>query len=353
MTGTSITVVGAGGNIGSHLAPHLARMPGVARLTLVDRDQYEARNLASQNITPADVGKPKAMVQAARARRIMPGLRVDAMVGSVEHLPLGRLRADVILACLDSRRARQHVNQIAWRLGVAWIDAGVRAEEMLARVKVYLPGEETPCLECAWSDEDYETLDQTYPCLGARAAEPAATNAPSALGALAASLQALECQKLLAGKVDLAAAGTQVTVDTMWHKHLVTAYRRNPHCRFDHRTWGIEKLDCRIGRLKVAEAIELMGELGLEGKPFVTKLRCTRCGRVKRLLRLACCLRPAERQCAGCGSDMAAAGFDLVDRFVAPLPARVGSRTLASIGLRPGDVLNAGDTGYELTDQAA
>ena len=28
--GKSIVVVGAGGNIGSHLMPHLARLPGVA-----------------------------------------------------------------------------------------------------------------------------------------------------------------------------------------------------------------------------------------------------------------------------------------------------------------------------------
>src|SRR5205823_9529388 len=67
----SVTVVGAG-DIGTHLLPHLARMWGVRRVTVIDRDRYEEKNLTSQNITRRDVGKRKAMVQASRLRRINP-----------------------------------------------------------------------------------------------------------------------------------------------------------------------------------------------------------------------------------------------------------------------------------------
>src|SRR5262249_39035744 len=151
------------------------------------------------------------------------------------------LRGDLILACLDSRRARQYVNQAAWRLGVTWIDAGVDAGGLLARVNIYEPGIENTCLECAWDERDYEALEQTYPCSGV-ANEPAPTNSPSWLGALAASLQANECQKLLAGKIDKAAIGQQVLLDVLYHKHYVTTFKRNPYCRFSHKVWPIERL---------------------------------------------------------------------------------------------------------------
>ena len=99
-----LLVIGAGGNIGSHLVPLLARMPGVGRLTLIDRDYYEARNRVSQDIGDQDVGRAKVQVQAKRARRANTALRVVALHTPVELLPLGALRADMIVTCLDSRR---------------------------------------------------------------------------------------------------------------------------------------------------------------------------------------------------------------------------------------------------------
>ena len=42
-----VIVVGCGGNIGSHLLTHLARMAIVDRIVLIDKDTYEERNLLS------------------------------------------------------------------------------------------------------------------------------------------------------------------------------------------------------------------------------------------------------------------------------------------------------------------
>lgn len=73
MGGKSIVVAGAGGNIGSHFTPHLARMAEVGRVTLVDRDVYEPRNGRNQDIVvPRDVGKSKAVLQAQRLKEIRP-----------------------------------------------------------------------------------------------------------------------------------------------------------------------------------------------------------------------------------------------------------------------------------------
>src|ERR1035438_6534958 len=167
MSGKSILVAGVGGNIGAHLLQSLARIPELGHVTLVDRDVYEPRNVVNQDILPRDVGKPKVHVQARRLAEIRPDLEIDAIHAPLESLPLGAWRVDLIAACLDSRAARQTVNERAWRLGVPWVDSGVLGSEWLARVNVYAPAYDAPCLECAWSDADYRLLSQRYPCAGA------------------------------------------------------------------------------------------------------------------------------------------------------------------------------------------
>lgn len=67
-----VTVVGAGGNIGSHLLPHLARIPEIGSVTLIDPDRYEADNLYSQAIRTRDMGRPKVAVQTRRLSAINP-----------------------------------------------------------------------------------------------------------------------------------------------------------------------------------------------------------------------------------------------------------------------------------------
>jgi len=349
MSGKHVVVVGAGGVIGSHLVPHLARMPQVVWVTLVDGGIYEEKNLLSQDISPRDVGQPKACVQAERLRRLNPELvRVDAAPAWVEEVPLGVLRGDVILAGLDSRRARLAVNQIAWRLGAPWwIDAGVLGSALLVRVNVYLPGPDGPCIECAWSPADYAAVEQEYPC-GPAGGTAYATHASSALGALAASMQALECQKLLAGAIDTAAVGRQVTIDARWHRLTVTTFRRNQCCLFDHQTWRIEPLPCRLEATTVEQVLQIGGCLRVEGQTFVRKLVCPDCGAAKALFRLSASLRRPDRACPYCGRSMAAPGFDVLECLAASLSESDRACTLADVGFRIGDVVSIGERHFEL-----
>ncbi|HUQ30904.1 MAG TPA: ThiF family adenylyltransferase [Pyrinomonadaceae bacterium] len=354
----SVVVVGAGGNIGSHLVPHLGRMKNVERVTLIDRDVYETANLETQDITPRDVGRRKSVVQARRLSRINPGLRVTGIADAVEHVPLGRLRADVILACLDSRRSRAYVNQAAWRLGVPWIDTGVEAASLLARVNVYVPATNCACLECGWDEQDYRALEQAYPCQGFLEAT-FSTNAPSSLGALAASLQAIECAKVLSGKLEQAAVGQQVLIGAAHHKHYVTNYRLNPECRFyGHETWRIKKLRRHARELTIGRAIELgksvrraRGSIGLrvEGDPFVRRLTCPNCGQTKELLRLQSRLRFSDERCVSCSQRMIASGRDLSERLEEKaLPQSTLARSLHSLGFLAGDVFSVGGRTGEL-----
>ena len=353
-TGKHVLVVGAGGNIGSHLVPHLARMPGVGRVSLVDRDTYEAGNLQGQAISERDLGKWKARVQAAKLRAIRTirsGLTVSPICEPVERLPLGRLRADVILACLDSRRARQTVNQAALRLGVAWIDSGVKGDDCLARVNVYRPGPKNPCLECAWDERDYRNLEQEYPCLGGMTTPPS-TGAASSLGALAASLQAIECAKLLEGSVE---AGLQVLIDAAHHKLLVTRFTRNPDCRIgSHEARRIRKLAEGPDELTLGETLGLGRDrlestsLRVEGKSFVRVLICGACSRRGEALQLVADWAAFSRTCRRCRGSMTALGFDVVDSIErSTLSSRSLGRSLRTLGFREGEVFTVSSRAQE------
>jgi molybdopterin/thiamine biosynthesis adenylyltransferase len=342
--GKSVVLVGAG-NIGSHLLPLVARMPEVDRITVIDRDRYDATNIASQDIAPADVNGCKALVQARRARRINPGLKVTALHAAVEDVPLGLLAADVLIGAVDNNATRQHLNTAATRLGVVWCDGGVEARGLLARVSVYAPGPTAVCVECTWDSAVYDALEFARPCAGAARAAP--TGAPASLGALAAALLATQCGQVLRGETDRALIGREVVIDANWSKHYVTTLRRRADCRFDHARWRIEWLPVGPDELTFARAFALAAPdaqradaaLGLAGFRFARRLRCGRCGATRSLLRLSAGLGSRLRRCPACDGPLVATGADMAERLAgADLPAATWRQTLARAGLRAGDV---------------
>jgi molybdopterin/thiamine biosynthesis adenylyltransferase len=340
--GVHIVLVGCGA-IGSSMTWLLAHMPGVTRITLIDPDSYQKSNLRGQHIFPCDVGQPKVAVMARRLRTLNPELDVTAMVAPVEDVPLGLLRANLLLAGLDSRAARQTMNEIAWRLEIPWIDVGVLESGKLARVNVYVPEAGAACLECSWDAGDYAALEAEYPC-GAVTADAPSDTSP-ALGALAGSLSAIELQKILSGDEAHAAIGRQVTVDARTHRMITTSFRRNPDCKFDHMSWSTTPLRCSLQRLTVGEALAMTGTMRVAGHGFVRLLVCQHCDFRMEGLRLD---RPKAR-CPKCGARMVAPGFDgLLGQLDGSLPAECLSRSLAQVGLVPGDVVCGSEKQFEL-----
>lgn len=332
----SVSLAGLG-NTGSISAPLLARMTQVARITLVDPDVYEEKNLAVQNIDSQDIGKPKVSAQADKLRRINPRLDVTALQERIEDVPLGKLRGDLFASCLDSRAARQYVNQAAARLNMPWIDCGILGSQNLVRVNFYAPGLDAPCLECAWGPDDYLLLEQEYLC-GAGSGLVFPTGSSSALGALAASLMALEITKLFSGELTGPAATRQILLDENNHILRVTTSRRNPDCRFDHMAWAVNPWRCRPESTTVATALKDLGSIQIEGHLFVRELICPGCKRTEQSLRLN---RPLAH-CSACGRRMASLGFDALERLDADSAREFLDLTLAQIGLRDGDIISSG-----------
>ena len=350
----SIAVIGAG-NVGTHLLALLARMPAIGSVTIVDHDFYEKRNIESQAITRADVGQPKAFVQAARLREINPGLRVNALVERVENVPWGALRGDALASCLDSRTARRAAGAVSWRLGIPFVDAGVQAEGLLARVHVYRPEATSACYECAWSAEDYAAEQDAFSCAGApRGAAP--TNAAASLGALAAAMQAVEIGKILADDWERVAVDRDVVIDANVHQHFVTRYARNPACRFDHRSFAIRACCGEPGSLTLGDLFSRgSGALRVEGHRFARQWACGACHASTEAFGLERRLA-GSITCPNCRGEMRAVGFAMrASLAVSETPDAVLSLPISRLGFRAGDIFSTlvadGEAHFEITPE--
>lgn len=357
-----VVLIGAG-VIGSYLVSHLARLPGLERLVLIDPDDYDARNLDCQEIEARDVGHPKVEVQARRARRIRPGLEIVTHRRRVEALPAAALRAGFVLTATDSLASRREVADRVWPLGLPWIDAGVQGAGALVRVTTYLPGEGRPCIECAWDSRHYAAADRARSCLdqartldSERPVAAAPSGAASGLGALAAALQAQVCQELW-DDADPGAFGREFIIDVARHNAYSCRLRRHEHCRRpEHSTWEIRRLTQSRSELTLGQLLDLGARrarqgsryLQVLGAGFCGELACTGCGRGKTLLRLEPAVGRAARTCPDCRGSMTPVGFARADRLIeTALPPRALSRSLAGMGLRSGDVVSVGRHGLE------
>jgi molybdopterin/thiamine biosynthesis adenylyltransferase len=361
----TVVVVGLG-NVGSQLTPHLARMRDIGRVVLIDHGKYHETNVETQAITPGEVGRSKARVQGIRLRRINPSIDVTSIPAPVEAVPLGRLRADAILACVDSRAARQYLNQAARHLGVTLVDSGVQADSSLVRVSIFHGAPECACLECGWDQADYDAIEWSYPCQP-EGRTPAPTNAPAQLGALAAAVQAIELRRLFAGDADVNLGSHEIVIDASSHRQFVTKFPRRNGCRLaDHDAWEVHKLRRLPEDVTIAQALALragadaahQASLRVESTPFVTKLTCLGCGAMVPTLRLRRSLTERERTCKTCRGRLEALGPDIADRLCGDaLPGDAPARTLRSLGLETGDIFSLSRGGharfYELTGETA
>jgi len=354
--GKSVVLVGLG-NIGSQFVEHVACMEGVVRVTLVDKDDYEEANLQSQRITRRDLGRSKVAAQARRLREMNPSIVVTPIREDVANIPLGRLRGDVIIAGVDSLQARIRINEIAWRLGVPWIDGGVEPASHLVRLNAYQPSASSPCLECALDESDYQQLGSRHPC-GPDSADVAPTNGSTSLGALAAALLAIECQKLLTGAKQFALISRQVVLDALHHRHFLTTFRHNPRCRFDHAVWEIKLWRRMSVNHTLAEAIAAARKLTrasdavslrIDGHPLVRALHCPGCGHCVNQPHLLGRLGRPEQGCPRCGKHvMLATGFKIVESLDKNLPTEILRKPLRRFGFQPGDVVTVTCANHEL-----
>jgi hypothetical protein len=167
---------------------------------------------------------------------------------------------------------------------------------------------------------------------------------------LAASLQAIEYRKILFG--DFGGAGRQILMEAATHKHFVTTFRRNPNCRFNHEIWNLSKQQAVSLSLSVFDALKLAGpgkaRLAFAGMQVARQLACPGCGFTRRILRLESRIAPRAKTCPRCGRGLLVPGFHSLAEFDASeLDRAITARSLASLGMREGDIITVNDGANE------
>jgi len=238
-----VLVIGAGG-LGAPLLGYLAGA-GIGTLGVVDGDVLDASNLHRQTIySLADVGRPKALLAAARLRALNPEVDVRPYVQRADRAMLPALAAgyDVLVDCSDNFATRFVVNDVAVLLGKPAVAASIYQYE--GQLQVVKPG--GPCVRCVWPRT-------TRPGVVGNCAEAGVLGpVPGVLG----SMQALEVIKLVLGLESPACDGV-VLVD------LRTLETRRVRAR---RAAGCAAGPCtEVDAVESLDSLEIELDLGIAG----------------------------------------------------------------------------------------
>ena len=348
-----VAVIGVG-NLGGQLAYHLVLMG--MRLLLIDRGLVEAVNLGTQGFDDG-VGAAKVEVRARLLAPLNPFSRIEPLRADIRHIGLGALRnASLLISCLDNPTARLSVNNLAMRLGLPWLDAGLdgSGRTLFARVAAYGPG--SACYLCPHDAASLARLLRdgltgegcSREWLGSDEAPVPPTLAISALGGAAASLQAIWALRILLGRGD-EVFGREVYFDLDSHRMSAHKLVRSARCLTDHRRYELSPVGSGIAATTVEQTFEfaearLPGDgdvtLHLQSRTLIARLRCPYCGAEKHPYRMADQLARSEAACE-CGKEMQPAAADLLESFGRHQAREILGRSWASLGMPAEDVLVA------------
>lgn len=355
---STVAVLGLG-HLGGQLIHHLALL-GIS-LILVDCDIVKEENLGTQGFTPDQLGMPKVQARAQTLAKLNPICRVQTISCDIESLGLAAfLGVDLIACCLDSRRIRAVVNELAVRSGVPFIDSAIdgTGQTLMGRVAAYSPRQaESPCFLCSFEgDSLLQVLQEgvrescTYPrWSGSDHLSTAPTIAFSALGAAVGSWQTIWVTKMLLGQgQDL--IGRELYVDLDGHRLDIHLQKRNPRCVFDHRIFSMASLNYSNATVQqtFSAAEEKLGKgvlLQLHRRALVTALECPDCLTITRPYHLFDGLNFNVATCV-CGSDMGGAMVSSQDHFTRADAMEFSQKKWKELGLPENDVVTAlkGDT---------
>lgn len=155
--------VGIGSAAGVYL--DLARA-GVSRITVVDHDVVELKNLSTQPYHLEDVGSPKALALQRQLYRINPhgsfhGLNLDFLEIPDSDLDRAVDGADVLLFTTDSFRAQARGNMVCLKSAKPAVFAATYYRARCAEVFFSIPGVTPACYRCA-TGARYRAYDRGY-----------------------------------------------------------------------------------------------------------------------------------------------------------------------------------------------
>jgi molybdopterin/thiamine biosynthesis adenylyltransferase len=351
-----VLVVGAGA-LGNEIVKNLALL-GIGHILIADFDAIEYSNLSRSILfRQADTGRPKARVAAEAAKAIYPDAHVGWFHGDVIYeLGLGVFRwANVIIAGLDSREARLHVNRACYLVSRPFVDAAT--EILRGVVRVFLPPG-TACYECTMSTADWEALDERRGCAGMRAEGVAADRVPttSVTASVIGAIQCQEALKILHGLPGLAGEG--LVFDGMANDLYRVRYSRNEDCNSHEAFDNVVSLSASVRTTAAGglleEARRRLGEdavLQLRHE-MLESLYCTSCGTTEKVWRPLANVAESRAGCPSCGEVRQPTTVRVIHRTSSCL-----DRILGEMGLPLFEIVGARNgltvIGFEFSADAA
>ncbi len=209
-----VAVIGVGA-LGSRSAELLAKN-GIKKLTVIDRDFVELRNLENQILyTKSDIGVPKAIAAKKRIHHIHPKVKINAMVDDFNFKNAWKLLKDIDLVVdgTDNLESRFLINDICIKNKIPWVYGGVIGS-VGASFNI-LP--EKICFRCVFREiprtEDLETCESA--------------GISNSLPSIIASIQIREALKILSiGKAPKKIFRVDMLNDTFESLHI----NKNPKC---------------------------------------------------------------------------------------------------------------------------
>ncbi len=213
-----VLVVGAGG-LGCGVLPALGAA-GIGVLGICDGDQVDTSNLHRQTLyTPADCGKPKAGLAAARLQALNPLITCQAHEEVLIKANAAAILADydLVVDCTDNFETKFLLNTLAVKLGKALIQAGIYQYE--GQLFAYAPASGKACMQCLWPEPPAPD------CVGSCADVGVLGAVPAVFGAL----QAMETLKQLLGLPDRL-IGEVLYFDLLTYRSRRVSIPRKPKC---------------------------------------------------------------------------------------------------------------------------
>lgn len=356
---TRALVIGAGA-LGNEIVKNLA-LVGVGRIVIIDRDTIELSNLSRSILfRENDLRKKKSDVAAEFARQIYPQIQAHSLpFNLLADIGAGVFRwADVIIAGLDNREARLHINRIAWKLGKTWIDGAI--EQIQGLVRIFSPDSEqkNPCYECTLTERDWQLLAQRRSCalLSREQMQTGHTPTTPTIASIVAGVEVQEGLKQLHGIESF--AGRCWQFQGLTGESFFIDYQRNPNCASHERFDEVIELQTTSEEITVGQLLnharELLGkdatlDLGID---IVTVFVCS-CGRSEKIFRPLTSLTEQDARCT-C-ADRKPREAKIIHRISGD--ESFLDRSLKSLGLPPFDIIAArqGDRliGFEISGDAS
>lgn len=196
-------VVGCGA-LGNEVLKNLALM-GIKNIVIIDFDKVEAGNLSRSvlfNETDNVIGKNKVEVAARALRKIDTDIKLTLIYGDIgTDVGLGLIKdVDVVIGCVDNRRARYCINRMCMRARKPWIDGGI--SQLEGMVRIFEP--DKSCYACSLSSEHLLDLKKRFSCSGNISRSVQTESAPTTpvIASVIGAIQVQEALKLIQNKTE-------------------------------------------------------------------------------------------------------------------------------------------------------